>query len=136
MEVFWAVIAGALAVSFLWIAWSIKSLVDRLITLIMNVNEKLSVIEGEIRPVLRDIEQTLKNVEPLTKELGDRKDDIGRLLGNIERVSADAQATTGAARTGIVPIANTLQGLFAGLMQGAQALKEHRDEREQDIENY
>ena len=137
MDSVWAaILAGGLTISFLWIAWSVKSLIDRLITLIMNVNEKLSVIEGEIRPILRDVEQTLKNVEPLTKELGERKDEIGRLLENIEKVSDDAQATTGAVRTGIVPVANSVQALFAGLMQGAQVLGEYRNQRDDETENY
>ena len=138
MDYVWGAFAILVGLSFLWIAWtvsSVKGLVDRLITLILNVNEKLTVIEGEIKPILRDLEQTLKNIEPLTRELGDRKDEIGRLLENIERVSNDAQATTGAVRNGIVPIANTLQGLFAGLMQGAQALSEYRAERRYDRDN-
>ncbi len=113
-----------IAVAFFVIALFLKGLIDRLITLIDNLNDKVTSIDGEIKPILQDIQKSLSNIEPLTKELGERGEEIGQLLGNVGKVTDDAQATTGAIRKGIVPIANTLTSLFAGVMQGVQVLKE------------
>ncbi len=131
--VLWSLVVLIVVIFFAMIAMFLKGLIDRLITLIENVNDKLSSIEGELKPIMRDTKELLGNVEPLTKELGERGEDIGRLLTNVEKVTDDLQATTGAIRGGIVPIAHTLTGLFAGLMEGARALSEsRRSEREDD----
>jgi predicted PurR-regulated permease PerM len=100
----------------------IGMLAGRVIKLLETLNDKLTSIEREFTPILIDIERTLRNIEPLTKELGERGDEIGKMLANIEKVSDDAQATTGAIRNGIVPLANALTGIYAGLQEGSKAL--------------
>ncbi|MCX6647143.1 MAG: hypothetical protein NTY09_12425 [bacterium] len=105
--------------SLVVIIWMLAS---RIITLLETLNEKVTSIEKEVAPILRDVEQTLRNVEPLTRELGNRGDEIGKLLANFEKVSDDAQATTGAIRNGIVPLAHSLAGLFAGFQEGSKVL--------------
>jgi ABC-type transporter Mla subunit MlaD len=100
----------------------IGMLAVRIIQLLETLNEKVTSLEKEVAPILRDVEQTLRNVEPLSRELGNRGDEIGKLLANFEKVSDDAQATTGAIRNGIVPIAHSLAGLFAGFQEGSKVI--------------
>lgn len=100
----------------------IGMLATRIIKLLETLNEKVTSIEKEVTPILRDVEYTLRNLEPVTRELGTKGDEIGRLLENIEKVSDDAQATTGAIRNGIVPMAHALASLFAGLQEGSKVL--------------
>jgi len=130
----WAIIGLIIALAFFTIVWLEKGLLDRFIDLIGSLNDKVSSLEGELKPVLRDVEKTLSNLEPFTKELGERGKDIGRLLSNIEKVSDDLQATTGAIRAGVVPVAHTLAGLHAGLMEGTRALSEYRRSSRTEVE--
>ena len=122
----WTALIVVIALFLFTLILLLKSLIDRVIALLQTLNDKLSSIETECRPILKDVETTLSNLEPLTRELGDRGEEIGRMLGNVEKVTDDIQATTGAIRGGIVPIAHTLTGVFAGVMEGAKALGEHR----------
>jgi ABC-type transporter Mla subunit MlaD len=130
----WAIIGLIITLAFFMNVWFVKGLIDRLIDLIGSLNEKVSSLEGEIKPVLRDAEKTLSNLEPFAKELGKRGEDFGRLLSNIEKVSDDLQATTGAIRAGVVPIAHMLAGLHAGLMEGTRALSEYRRSSRTEVE--
>jgi len=118
----WWVFIAVIFVALMATALFLKSLIDRLITLVDNLNDKVSALEGETKPILRDVELMMRDLEPLTKEIGDRSEEIGRLLANIERISDDAQATTGAIRNGIVPVVNTVAGMFSGLQAGARAV--------------
>lgn len=106
----------AFLVAILWM------LAARVIKLLETLNDKVTSIEKEVTPILRDLERTLKNVEPLTRELGEKNLEVGRMLENIEKITDDAQATTGAIRNGIVPIVHSLAGIFAGLQEGSKVL--------------
>ena len=112
----------------------LKSMVDRIVVLLETINEKITSIEGEVKPILQDVEKTLSNVEPLTKELGERNEEVGNLIRNVEKVTDDIQATTGAIRNGIVPIAHTVTSLFAGLKQGVQIIDEYKSTGSTDNE--
>ena len=116
-----AVVAAAL----LALALFMKSLIDKLIATVEAVRVKVDSIDNEIKPILRDVEQLLKEVEPLARELGERGAQIGTMIENIQKVTDDAQATTGAIRTGVVPIAHALSGLFAGFVEGGKALGDY-----------
>ena len=104
----------------------IGMLAVRIIKLLETLNDKVASIEKEISPILRDVEYSLRNIEPLTRELGNRGDEIGKLLANFEKVSDDAQATTGAIRSGIVPLAHALAGIYAGLQEGTKLLNSYK----------
>jgi peptidoglycan hydrolase CwlO-like protein len=130
----WALALFLFAIVLLLITWIMKGLVDKVVVLLENINEKITSLEGEVKPILQDVERTLSNVEPLTKELGERNEEVGNLLRNIEKVTDDIQATTGAIRTGIVPIAHTVTSLFAGLKQGVQVIDEYRSTGSTDYE--
>ncbi len=122
------------AVAFFFIALFLKGLIDKLIALVENLNEKVTSIDDELKPIMSSIDQSLKNIEPFTRELGERGEEVGRLIENLERVTDDARATTGAIRGGVVPIAHTLKGLFAGLMEGAKVLGEYQRSGKDEIE--
>jgi predicted PurR-regulated permease PerM len=130
--IFWLILIQTIIL--LVIAFFLSLMINRLITLLGTLNDKVSSIDGEIRPILRDIEQVLRNVEPLSKELGEKGHEIGSMIDNLEKVTSDAQATTGAIRNGIVPFAHSIAGIYSGLSEGARVLGEYsrRDRSESD----
>jgi len=134
-EVIWAVVILIIALAFFVIVLFLKGLIDRLITLVENLNDKITSIEGEIKPILMDVEKTLSNVEPLTRELGEKSADLGNLLSNVEKVTDDLQATTGAVRNGIVPIAHTITSVFSGIMEGVKTFTEPDRKQRYKLDN-
>ncbi|MCK4720515.1 hypothetical protein KAU08_07640 [bacterium] len=115
----WIVIIALFLASLVAILWMLAA---RVIKLLETLNDKVTSIEKEVAPILRDVEANMRNIEPLVKELGDKNLEVGRMLENIEKITDDAQATTGAIRNGIVPIAHSLAGIFAGLQEGSKIL--------------
>jgi len=130
----WGVCALIALVAFLFFYFMLRGLVDRLIAAIDAMKVQVEEMDDELKPVIRDVQKMLADVEPLTKELGDRGREIGAILENLERVTNDAQATTGAIRTGVVPIAHSLAGLFAGVVEGSRALGEYTRRGRKDSE--
>jgi methyl-accepting chemotaxis protein len=124
------ILLGAVVV----IALFLKSLVERLTSLFDTLNTKVLEIDGELKPILRNLEQCLRSAEPFARELGDRRNEIGAMLENLERLSEDAQATTSAIRYGIVPIAHSLAGIFSGLVEGARVLGESARRHDRDVQ--
>jgi uncharacterized protein YoxC len=115
------------------IAVFLMKLVNKLIWMIDSMKAQIDGIDGEMKPIMRDVQKMLSDMEPLVKEVGQHGQQIGSILENLERVSDDVSVTTGAIRTGVVPIAHSLAGIFAGIVEGGRAFGEY-SRRRREIE--
>ena len=121
MQVVWLVVA----IVFLAISgYYLVTLANKAIKLLETLNDKIVALEAEIMPILKEAQQTIRDIEPLAKELGEKSAEISRMIDNMEKISQHAEVTTGAVRDGVVPFAHALSGIIAGFTEGAGALKD------------
>jgi uncharacterized protein YoxC len=112
-------------IALIIIASFARKLIDKLIAMIDTLKGEVEGLDTELKPIMQDIQKVLADLEPLAREVGQRGEQIGMILENLEKVSDDVQATSGAIRNGVVPIAHSLSGLFAGFIEGRRAFGEY-----------
>ncbi len=105
----------------------VDSLLDEVKTTTIELRGKLEIIDKDLQPLMRTLDKTLTDANPVVKSLGNSSEDIRLTLENVRKTVVEVAEVADGIHQVIMPAVQSVKSLISGLNQGIRSLSGSRN---------